>query len=84
MISDSLVTSYNIGTDTIKTFIFNRKMDNPEKEAKKFCRQNHMKYLGCKTAEPYSIHTWQHYEQITFDAECTRRTPRFYYEYGKL
>ena len=85
MTSNKLITTYNIRTEKIKTFIFNNcKIEDPEIAAKKFCKENNMKFLGCKIVKPYTIHTWQHYDAITFDAECTSKTPLWYYEYGKL
>lgn len=40
--------------------------------------------LGLKIMKPYSWHTWQHNEAIAFEVECSNKTPRFYYEYGKI
>lgn len=82
MKSTDLVTTYDIPSSKRKTIIFNRTMENPEEEAKKFCKENRMKFLGCKKAMPYSLHEWQHTEADIFEVECSSRTEIWWYEFG--
>lgn len=85
MISNDLVTTFNIPTDRIQLFVFNSAtVDNPEAKAKEFCHINKMKFLGLKVMEPYSLHVWQHNKAIAFEVECSNKTSQFYYEYGKV
>lgn len=84
MTSTDLVTTLDIPHSKVKTFFFNRTMEYPEEEAKKFCKENCMIYLGSKIAESYTLHTWQHYQKQVFTVQCTSKTPRLFYEYGKL
>lgn len=84
MTSDELVTTLDIPMKKNKTFFFNREVDNPEAEAKKFCKRNRMKFLGIRQMEPYTLHTWQHDETVVFDVECDGKSNRFFYEFGKF
>ena len=85
MVSTDLVTTRNIPHEKIKTFVFNRyNTRGPEKLAKRFCRENNMKFLRMISYEPYEYHTWQHYDTVGFEVECTARTPFFFYSYGRF
>jgi hypothetical protein len=85
MVSTDLVTTYNIPHEKIKKFVFNRyNIEEPEKQAKKFCRENHMKFIRMVSYKPYEEHSWQHYDAVGFEVECTTRTPLFFYSYGRF
>jgi len=85
MTSTDLVTTHNIPHEKTKAFVFNRYyVEEPEKQAKKFCRDNHMKFLRMITFKPYEYHTWQHYETVGFEVEFTSKTPLLFYSFGRL
>lgn len=84
MITIDGITTLNSEAVKIKTFYFDSiRVDKPEAKAKAFCRHYKMKFLGLKIVKPYTLHEWQHYDAITFQAECTSQTPLLMYEYGK-
>jgi hypothetical protein len=84
MTSDKLVTTFDIPADRKKTFFFNKETDHTEAEAKKFCKKNRMKFPGIREMEPYTLHTWQHYKTVAFDAECDEKSCRFFCGFGKF
>lgn len=86
MISNDIITTYNIRLDKLQRFVFNKDMDLKEaiKCAKKFCKDEGMKFIQCIEVEPYTIHTWQHNKCIVFDVECSSKTSSYYYEFGKI
>jgi hypothetical protein len=85
MTSTDLVSTRSIPHEKMKVFVFNRyNVNDPEKQARIFCRDNHMKFLRMLTFKPYEYHTWQHYETVGFEVECTLQTPMLFYPFGKL
>lgn len=85
MTSTDLVTTRNIAHEKTKVFVFNRyNVEEPEKQARKFCKDNYMIFLRMLTFKPYEYHSWQHYDTVGFEVECTSKTPMLFYSFGKL
>lgn len=50
---------------------------------KRYCVSRHLKFISGRMSKPYEMHGWQHSPMYVFQAECTRKTSRLIYEFGK-
>lgn len=75
---DVVMTTFDQDYVKVKHFVIDEStLDEKQSTAvaKRFCRQNKMRFKSIVLHIPYEIHTWQHESVYGFDAECKSGCP---------
>lgn len=68
-----VMTTFNQDYEKNKHFLIDESVLDEKRStaiAKRFCRQNGMRFKGIVLHIPYEVHSWQHDAVYGFDAEC--------------